>query len=481
MTLRRSLLPLPFGFALLLAAPEAYAQVGVDWEVGGIATLGFTSNPTGTPEPTDEDPDAPGPQPDGFLTVMPQFRLTMETRDATHTLGYALGYTLYFVNIETSQFTQTLAYGVTGSPSEGTTVSFALSGGQSTTSQFALVNAAQGGQAQGTPTSDNILLTAGSGLGVSAQASETVYVNWAVSGAYAHTLIPDDEDTLATEEDTKTTTGSMSFSVGNSWERDSLGFTQSNDMQWSPAQPIGDVDVDDSIQLLHRASLDWVHQFSWVLQSQITAGALMAYDIYALRTPTPNPVARASLVWTPRRGNLSVSYSHDAAPNLLLQQITLNDTGTIAGLVELPKRVDIGGSTGLQYSRALLDSASLTGPGLAYLLDVAVGWIPPGGPLRMELRYQFTRQFGLGEDEELALFPDMQRHSVLLTSTFAYPRPPDPGTPRIGVILPNPQASVEVISAQAPRTEQAIEEERLQQQKKGEQVDDRPPPEDNND
>ncbi|NUP11641.1 MAG: hypothetical protein HOW73_36810 [Polyangiaceae bacterium] len=457
--------------AVLAVAAPARAQVAADWEIAGTATLGFTDNADGSPEPEIEGEE--GPEPDGFLTITPSFSLQLETPDATQTLTYAVGYTLYFIHTEISTFNQTLAYGVRAPVREGVDLSFALNGAQTTMSEFAILSAAPGGQVQATEGNDNVIFTAGASQGLSAEIGENWSFYQALAGAYAQTVIEEADDTY-------TTTASLSMGLSTAWEFDQLGFTLSNDMQWSPAQRVGDIDADDSLQFLHRANADWTHQWSRDWASQLIAGVLVAYDIYAeigtsgeIETPQPQPSAGANVRFTPPRGNLTLSYTHDAAPNLLLRQITLNDTGTISGLVDLPRGWDIGGSTGVQVAQSFL-SADVFSPGLTYLLDFAVGWIPPKAVMRVEGRYQFTRQWPLKEGTDEVLFPNLERHVVMLTTTFAYPRPPEVGGQRRGFILPPPTANVDFVTQQAPYSERAVDEQIRENPK--EVPDNRPPP-----
>ena len=73
-----------FTTAFVAVAAPARAQVAVEWDLAGTATLGFTDNASGTPLP--ELPGEDEPEPDGFLTITPSLRLQMETPDATQTL-----------------------------------------------------------------------------------------------------------------------------------------------------------------------------------------------------------------------------------------------------------------------------------------------------------------------------------------------------------------------------------------------------------
>ena len=214
-----------------------------EWNIAGTATFGATDNPNGTPEPQIEgDPE---PEPDGFFTISPSFQLQLETKDATQTFDYAVGYTLYFVNTQLSTFNQTLAYGLRAPASETVEVSFALTGAQTTMSEFAILSAAPGGQAQASEGGDNVIWSAGAGLAYSAQLGRTWSFSQAIAGAYAHTVVPDSDDT-------QTTTASLATNLSTFWQYDQLGIGQSNDTQYSPAQQLGGVDMDDSFQFLHQ-------------------------------------------------------------------------------------------------------------------------------------------------------------------------------------------------------------------------------------
>lgn len=449
------------GACIFAAEGTAQAQVATDWELTGTLIVGATNNSNGAAEPADDAPeDTQRPEADGFVTLTPAIRFQFETPSATHTLSYGLGYTLFFIHTETSTFSQGLSYGVRAPVSEGVDLSFGITGSQSTTSQFALLSTSSTNTVNPTQQGDDILLTVGGGQGLNAQVGQTTFFRQALAASFAQTITSGAEG----EEDpadTRTVTGSFSLGVGREFARDTLAFDQSNDLQYSPGVD-GVAALPDSLQLIHRARLDWTHTFNLELSTQLGGGVLMGYDAITPAAPEVQPTGSASIRWAPPRGNLSLSYSHDATPNILLRQVTLNDTGTFAGLVNLSNGFDVGGSAAVQVSRSLLgaEDGGLGEPGFSTLIDLALGWIPPNGPLRVEARYQFSRQFGLNTDPEAdeELFPTIQRHTGLLTTTFAFPRAPAPGGVGRGIALPSPTANVDVISNQAPPSQRAVQE-----------------------
>ncbi|MBK8938852.1 MAG: hypothetical protein IPM79_14800 [Polyangiaceae bacterium] len=458
-----------FTVAALLVTVEARAQTAVEWDISGNATFGFTDNANGAPIPEDDAPEGTGPEPDGFFTITPAFRLQMERADSTHTLTYGVGYTLYFLHPELGAFSQALSYGMRAPVQEGVDLTFAVTGSQSTTSLLSLTGGAAGGQVQATTGGNDMIITAGVGQGITAEVGPTWTFFQAFAGAHAHSITEDNEDGY-------TQTASLTLGANKEYKRELFGITQSNDVQWSPFQE--GVRPDDSLQLVHRIVGDWTHQFSLDWATQLHVGGLYAYDVVALQAgdplPYPDPIGGANVRWTPVGGNMSLSYARDATPNLILRQVTLNDTGTHTGSVELPKGLDFGGSAAVQVTRAFSDGEDEVSPGLSVLLDAALGYVPRAVFMRIEGRYQYNRQFALGD---VAVIPELQRHTVMLTTAFAYPRPPEPGGVGRGVALPSPTANVDIVSRQAPQSARAREEERLESKDPQERKEQELPPE----
>lgn len=462
-----------FGVAALLAAAEARAQTAVEWDLSGNATFGFTDNATGLPIPEEETD--PQPEPDGFFTITPAFRLQMERADSTHTLTYGAGYTLYFQHPELGAFSQSLAYGLRAPVREGIDLTFAASGSQTTAALVSLTGAPAGGQVQPTTGGNDIIVTAGIGQGLTAELSPTWTFFQAFAGAHAHTITQAPEEGEPDPEDGYTQTASLTLGANKEYKRERFGITQSNDVQWSPHQE--GVRPDDSLQFIHRAVFDWTHQFSPDWTTQLLVGGLYAYDVVALQAgdaiPYPDPTGGANVRWTPPRGNLSLAYLRDATPNLILRQVTLNDTVTLAGLIELPKGLDFGGSAAMQVTRAFTEGEDEVSPGMSVLVDAALGWVPRVVFMRVEGRYQYNRQFALGD---VAVIPELQRHTVMLNTTFQYPTPPAPGGTGRGIALPSPTANVDIVSRQAPASDRAREEQRLENKDPEERREQEPPP-----
>ena len=83
----------------------------------------------------------------------------------------------------------------------------------------------------------------------------------------------------------------------------------------------------------------------------------------------------------------------------------------------------------LDFRRDFAELVTAVGatPGMSIVADIAFGWVPRSAPVRIDARYQFSRQFTIGEDTTGELFPAIQRHTVLLGTTFAYPGTPEAG------------------------------------------------------
>lgn len=451
--------------ALACFAARAEAQVAVDWEVSGSASLGLTDNVANTAEPAADAPEGtPEPQMDGFGVVSPAARVQFETKGATQTLSYGFGYNFYFSHSEANSFSNALGYGLRSAVSDTVELTLGLSGAQSTTSQFSLAGAASQNQVQTNPGSNDVLFTAGFGEGLSAQLSPTVSLGQALQASYAQTL----HDAA---EDQRTLTASESISINKDFVRDHLSFEQGNDGQYTPGTRINGDIVRSSLQLLHRGRIAWSHDLSDSWTTQLGAGVVVGYDARAdTIEPQAQPTATASLAWRYGAGSATLSGSHDATPNVLARQVTLNDTGSLSGQVALPRGFDLGGSVGAQGSRTFLGADGFGPTAISLLGDLAFGWVPANAPLRIEARYQFNRQQPL-HDADAATVPTIQRQAGLLTTTFAWPGAPQAGGAAPFVIVPPSSAGVDIVARQAPSSDRAKAEqeevEKEEREKKG--------------
>jgi hypothetical protein len=160
-------------------------------------------------------------------------------------------------------------------------------------------------------------------------------------------------------------------------------------------------------------------------------------------------VGNLAFTYTLPSATLSIGYTHDATPNVLLAQVTLNDAGNVNASYLLPKGFDLSGTVGASVNRSFLGPQGFGPPTGAWLGDAAVGWVPASVPMRLELRYQFSHQQRLYL-QDVAL-PTVTRHAGLLNTTFAWPGQPTLARAAF-TALPAPTASPEIIGKQAPRT-----------------------------
>jgi hypothetical protein len=444
---------LPAAVPLLLVSREAQAQVAFDWQISGSATVGFTDNVVNTPEPENEgDPE---PEADGFGTVSPGISLQFETPSATQTLAYNFGYSFYFIHTDANSFSNSLNYGLRAPTSDTTSFTLVLSGAQSTVQQLTLLGPAGGATAQPTPGTQpdgtDMLISAGLGQGFNAQLSETVNFSQALQGNVGRTIVADGEDT-------GTYVGSLGFTVSKAFAINSLSFEQGNDLQYTP-EGAGVLATAELAQVLHRLRMVWSHQFSDTWTSQLGAGVVLGYDAINFDAPIVQPTGLASIAWAGTAGTFGISASHDAQPNLLLRQVVSNDALNIQGRVQLPRGFDVAGSTGAQITQSIIGEDSTATPGMSVVADIAFGWVPANSPVRIDARYQFSRQFALGEETTGVLFPTIQRHTVLLGTTFAYPGTPEAGGAAPFVALPPVSANPDILANQAPKSERAKDEE----------------------
>jgi hypothetical protein len=134
----------------------------------------------------------------------------------------------------------------------------------------------------------------------------------------------------------------------------------------------------------------------------------------------------------------------------------------------IPKsEFDVGASVGYQVARAFLPTTGFGPPsGHTILADGSVGWIPNNWFVRLEARYQYSRQIaGVQEEGSNLNTPDLERHAALLTATFGYPESPAAGGASPFVVVPPSSANVEIMSQQAPRSERGDDAEERKEQK----------------
>jgi hypothetical protein len=446
------LVPLSICAIVTSVAADLRADVAVDGQLSASATIGVTDNVANTPE---DDPIGQ-PEADAFGTLSPAAQLVLETSGATQTLGYAFTYTFYFDHPEANTVGNSLTYGLRAPVTERTVLLLGLSGSQTNVATFNLATASAATPVGGNLGGDNLLFTFAGSQGVESELSETVVLAEAAGVQYSQTLVD-------AAEDQKTILGTFTLGLTKAFERDTLGGAFATDAQIVPGSTSATtppVVTEASAQILHRLEGTWTHQYSPDWSTSLGAGGVVGYDAVLGGTPVAHPIGDAAITFQNERGNAALVYQHAAQPNVLLQQVTLNDTVSLRALLILGSSgFDLGGSGAFTATRSFLAAGGIGPPGYAVLADASIGWVPGESAFRVEARYQFTRQFAADPDASGAVvLPALSRHAGMLTFTIAWPGSPEAGGAAPFVALPPPTVSPDFLAKQAPTTERAKDE-----------------------
>ncbi len=436
----------------VVCALEARADVAVEWQGSAAATIGVTTNVANTPIPADDAPDGtPTPEWDGFAAFTPGIQFSFETPRTQQTLSYVFDYRLYFVHSEANAISNGIGYSFNGIVSDTTNFSLGLALSQTQASAFNVVGS-QPATPSLTTSSDAYLFTGSVSQGLSTQTSANDVFSEGLSFTVNDNL-PIDAEGGATNH-SLTYLGSGTLRLNHEFRRDTLGGEIGSDIGVFPETFTAAAETPRHTDVVHRASLDWHHDWSERWSHTLAAGAIVVYETGGL-APVVNPAGSASLDYASERGSAGLSYAHAAQPNVVLQQMTLADTITLHGLMPL-------GSTGLDLSgaAAFLSSRSLGAEGFGAVtynasVDAALGYIKDGLPLRFELRYQLNEQFGLGSDADT--IPEVRRQNLQLTITAYFPHAPQLGAGPTLVPLPTPTSNPSALG-RTPATRGQLED-----------------------
>jgi len=434
-------------------ASNARADAAVDWQVTGAATVGVTDNVANTPTPVDDA--SPQPEADGFGTVSPAFELQIESARATQTLGYAFAYTFYFTHAEANAVQNSLTYGLRAPVSDRTTFILGLSASQTNVAAFNLATASAVTPVGGNQGGDNLLFTLGATQGLESELSETVTFSEALGAQINQTIVDE-------AEDQKSILASLSLGLTKAFETNTLGGTFGTEAQLTPsyAAAAAAAATPTSAQIIHHVGGDWTHAFNEDWSSDLGAGVVVGYDAVQASTPVVHPTGQASVSFRNERGEAALLYSHGAVPNVLLHEITLNDTVTLRGLLPFgASGFDLGASGAFTATRSFLSADGIGPPGYAVLADAALGWVPGRSFVRLEARYQYTRQFASDADDSGAVvLPALSRHAGLFTVTFGFPGSPEAGGAAPFVSVPPPTVSPDFLRQVAPESQRAVDD-----------------------
>lgn len=448
-----------------LVAHAARADVAVEWQGSAAATVGATTNVANTPEVADGAPDTtPGPEWDGYASVSPGIQFQFETPRTRQSLSYVFDYRLYFVHMEANAISNGLAYALSGDVSPSTVLSLGLGASQTQASAFNIV-----GSGVTTPTlttsSDAYLITGYANQSLSSEVGPGTNFSEGLSFTLNDNIPIDADGSVSSTGTSLTYLGSATLSLHHELYRDTLGGSIGSDIGAFPKTVTTTSTIDAHTDVTHRAAFDWRHQWSQSWSHTLEVGAIAAYEIKGL-TPVVQPAGSASVEYTTERGTAGLSYTHAMQPNIVLRQLTLADTITLRGAVPLGKsNFDLSGAGSFLSSRTL--GSDGLGP-VTYNanIDAAIGWQKDPLPIRLELRYQFSEQFGLGSDAEK--IPEIRRQNLQFTFTAYFPHAPETGAvPRL-VPLPTPTSNPSVLGKQAPTRGQVEDGDREDAQERKE-------------
>jgi hypothetical protein len=440
---------------------EARADVAIEWQGSAAGTIGVTSNVANTPVPLTKN--ATEPEWDGYASVTPGIQFSFETPRTRQTLGAAVDYRLYFVHTEASAFSSSLGYSFNGDVSPEASLTFGLNFSETQASEFNLVGSATTTPALLTTSSDAYLLTGTASQALSVQIGPGTFFSQGLSFVAAENL-PLVDGVIDSTTESQTYIGSGTLALHHELKNDVVGGDIGSDIGAFPPSISGTTSLDAHTDIVHRAELDWRHQYSLDWSTTLTGGVVVAYETSNI-SPVVNPTGTATLDFANGKGSAALSYSHGVQPNLVLHQMTLADTATLRGALPIASTgLDLSGSAAFLTSRTL-ESAGLGAPTYGIIVDAAVGYVRPRLPLRFELRYQMNRQFGLGDEADTT--PDIRRTNVQFTVTWFFPHMPQGGLVPSLVPLPTPTSDPALLG-KTPETRGQIEDgdhQKAQEQK----------------
>ncbi len=308
--------------ALAALPSSAEAQVAVDWQGQVEAGIGVTTNVANTPVPAKDAPfGTPYPHWDGFGDVSPGVQLSLETARTTHTLSYVFDYRYYLVHHESNAVSNGFAYGLTAVLSPTVDLAMGLALAQTQVSAFNVTGAAQSAQALVTTGGNAYLFTgvANQALHVAVSANDTFAEGLAFTAN--HTLPGAPAPGQTASPSLQTYVASSTFELTHAFQRDSLGGTLGNDALLYPEARTAAATTPGHIDIVHRATLNWRHEFNPEWSSTLAAGALVAYEANATQYIAGNPAGSATVEYATERGQAGVTFEHAAAPNLITQQL----------------------------------------------------------------------------------------------------------------------------------------------------------------
>jgi len=448
--------------ALVAIAPlgEAFAQVDTRYQAGMSVQVGVTDNVAQAPDVAEGDVNAVPPQADGLAVLSPSVALVFETANASHTLAYGFGATLYFMNSEANAYSNGLSY--TSRFALSPTVDLALGVGAAYTQTNAFnILAGANAVAVGLQPADAIeviSLTAAQGIEIAL--TDVWSMNQTASG------------TTLLQLSTETRNYLLGASVGATREftLDTFGMGVGADFLVQPAAD----GVAGNNQLILRATGTWTHALSDQWSTTVAAGGVLANQvgqaIDAVGVPIPStpviqPYGLAAINFQDDFGTAGFSIEHNVTPNLLTGSAQLTDTATLRTGLPISDTGLLLAATGAAGTARVLqiDGTFAEDVVLVFVADAGLGYIVPALPeLTLDLRYQFTKQTpadgALSADAEIQA---ITRNTVLLGATMVWPPADAGGAAAAGtapVFRPTPAGGQEILGGVRDAREQAAQE-----------------------
>jgi hypothetical protein len=162
----------------------------------------------------------------------------------------------------------------------------------------------------------------------------------------------------------------------------------------------------------------WQRLLTPSLTSSVDFGVLQAVSPQSTVGQIYQPIGGASLAYELAFAAASLSYIHNAAPNIFTATINLNDQVALRAAVPVAATgFGIEGSVGFTHSRPIALNSVAGGGTDSFLADVAVTYSPPPIPkLSASIRGTYDRQTPI--DDPLAGFT---RLSLIANVAFSFP------------------------------------------------------------
>lgn len=410
--------------AMLLGGAEARAQ---STRLQGVFTgsVGVTDNVLSAATPDeDADPDAEGPEVDGFGSVSPGLVFRHDTPRTAQTLTYTFTASFYLSHSEASSYTNTAAWTGRFITSPTTALTLGATGAQGQ------INAIRQNTTPGqTPLdvvpegSTTVFLQGGVNQGFSKQLSPVLTMAEAASFTVYEPLQVAPQRTynaagvLTSQRLWRHDTGTLALSGG---------YTHFDNVEVGEAP---DVELVERDQLVASLVASWQHDYGRYFSHQVDLGVTQATDLSGGYEQLWQPVGLAAVRYAREEGQAELAYARAAQLNVFLQQLALVDQVTLRAAMPLTPVLGVEGSTGVQRSMPI-EEGELGDASAVFLADAALLWSPVTviPELELSLRYQHVNQLAAStNDAGESATSHIVTNTLILSVSGAFPRSTEAG------------------------------------------------------